>query len=350
MQDFVKKYPLIFHLLGWIGVAVIFFIIFPLTYRINLPIEHYIYHAILLVFLMILYYLNVGFLLPKISWRKNGVLYILTLIILTIFLILVMNQVEEMLQLNQKLHQILHPNQPTNAKQNSFFISIYISIFALLIFAIGISSHLIKNWNKEEKKKLLLKEEKTKAELSVLKAQINPHFFFNTLNTIHSLTYFEVEKSRIAIQKMAKMMRFVLNEEQNDIVLLKDEISFIENYIDLMRFRIPGNLTLKVEISTYENELEIAPMILLTFIENAFQYGISTTKDCGICLKINVENGLLILETTNEIFENKRVNRSKNIGIQNTIKRLEIMYSSNYEYVAKIELNVYKCLLKIKLK
>ncbi|WP_314243971.1 histidine kinase [Empedobacter tilapiae] len=350
MQDFVKKYPLIFHLLGWIGIAFIFFIIFPLTYRINLPIEHYIYHAILLVFLMILYYLNVVFLLPKISCRKNGVLYILTLIILTIFLILVMNKVEEMLQLNQKLHQILHPNQPTNTKQNSFFISIYISISALIIFAIGISSHLIKNWNKEEKKKLLLKEEKTKAELSVLKAQINPHFFFNTLNTIHSLTYFEVEKSRIAIQKMAKMMRFVLNEEQNDKVLLKDEISFIENYIDLMRFRIPENVTLKVEISTSENEFEIAPMILLTFIENAFQYGISTTKDCEICLKINVENGLLILETINEIFENKCVNRSKNIGIQNTIKRLEIMYSSNYEYVVKIESNVYNCLLKIKLK
>lgn len=73
---------------------------------------------------------------------------------------------------------------------------------------------------------------------------------------------------------MAKMMRFVLNEEQNDKVLLKDEISFIENYIDLMRFRIPENVMLKVEISTFENEFEIAPMILLTFIENAFQYGI----------------------------------------------------------------------------
>lgn len=91
-------------------------------------------------------------------------------------------------------------------------------------------------------------------------------------------------------------------------------------------------------------------LLLLTFIENAFQYGISTTKDCEICLKINVENGLLILETTNEIFDNKRINRSKNIGIQNTLKRLEIMFPSNYEYVGKIESNVYKCLLKIKLK
>lgn len=104
--------------------------------------------------------------------------------------------------------------------------------------------------------------------------QKNESSILTKLNTIHSLTYFEVEKSRIAIQKMAKMMRFVLNEEQNDKVLLKDEISFIENYIDLMRFRIPENVMLKVEISTFENEFEIAPMILLTFIENAFQYGI----------------------------------------------------------------------------
>lgn len=349
MQDFVKKYPFVFHLMGWIGISIIFFVIFPLTYRIILPVEHYVYHFILLVFLVLFYYLNTNILLIRVKWKKNGFLYIFALLILTVFLILVMNQVEENLQLNQKLHQLLHPNQLSNKKQNSFFVSVYISIFVLLIFAIGISSNLIKNWNIEEKKKLLLKEEKAKAELSVLKAQINPHFFFNTLNTIHSLTYFDVEKSRIAIQKMSKMMRFVLNEEQNDKVLVKEEINFIENYIDLMRFRLPENVKLTIDVSNTNDGLTIVPMILLTFIENAFQYGVSTTKNCEIRLKIHVENSILILETTNEIFENKRINRSKNIGIGNTIKRLEIMYSSKFEYTVDVQSNIYNCFLKINL-
>jgi len=350
MQHFLRRFPIIFHVIGWSILGILFFVIFPLTYRISLPIEHYLYHFVLLFFLMLCYYFNSKILLPKIIWKKNGIVYFLILIGLSIGLILLMNEVEEYLKLNQKLHQILHPNQVYKSNQNLFFISIYIVIFALVIFLIGIFNHLIQNWNKEEKKKMELKDQKTKAELATLKAQINPHFFFNTLNTIHSLTYFEVEKSRSAIQKLAKMMRFVLNEEQEDYIALTEEINFIQNYIELMRFRLPETINLNVEIDCSENDLKIAPMILLTFIENAFQHGITTTKESEIELKIKVNQAILTLETRNEIVENKVIHRTKNIGIENTIKRLNIMYTSKFDYHTKILDHQYYCFLKLDLK
>ena len=349
MKQFFKNHPIIYHLSSWFIMAFVFFIIFPFTYRVALPKEHYIYHAILLLFLILFYYLNTRLLLPKIEWKKNGFLYVFTLTILTFFLLFLMNQIEEILQLNLKIHRLLHPNQINNNKQNTFFISIYISIFCIIVFGVGTTLHLIKSWRKEEKKKLILNEQKTKAELQMLKAQINPHFFFNTLNTIYSLTYFDVEKSRFALQKMAKMMRFVLNEEQNEKVLLNDEVVFIENYIELMRFRIPENVNLVVNIHVKKTELLIAPMLLLTFIENAFQHGISTSKDCEINLKLKLQNCILILETKNEIFENKKLNRSKNVGVLNTLRRLEIVYPSRYQYEALVNEKIYECNLKINL-
>ena len=351
MEFFKEKSGIILHLLGWSILAVIFFVLFPMMYKISLPIEHYIYHFILFSVLFIVYYVNSKLILSRVIWRKNGIIYLVFFIIFTVGLIVFMNQIEHILQLNFKIHQRLHPNQVYNSSQNLFFISVYISIFSLLIFLVGIANHLIKSWNNEQTKKLELKVQKSKAELDTLKAQINPHFFFNTLNTIHSLTYFEVDKSRIAIQQLAKMMRFVMNEEKLNKVSLNDEISFIENYIDLMRFRLTENIRLKIDFSIPENDVEIAPMILLPFVENAFQHGISTDINCEIELifKLDLEDKTMVLKTKNQQFTQQILTRKKGIGIENTLKRLNIIYPNQFEYLINNDEIIYECFLKIKL-
>lgn len=340
---------LFFHLFGWSIMAILFFVLFPMMYRISIPIEHYIYHLVLFIALIFIYYVNTIIILPKIIWQKNGVLYLIIFVFFIFGLIFFMNQIESFLQLNLKIHQRLHPTKNYNSNQNDFFISVYISIFSLLVFGVGIANHTIKKWNIDRTQKLELQIEKSKVELDSLKAQINPHFFFNTLNTIHSLTYFEVEKSRIAIQELAKMMRFVMNEEKVDKVPLNEEINFINSYIELVKFRINKNIDLKIDISIPENEEKIALMILLPFIENTFQHGLSVDKKCEIIIDIKLKGNDLFLKTKNEIFNQSRGCRKNGIGLENTLKRISILYKDKHEYFVNKDDTYYECFLKLNL-
>lgn len=343
------KYPLLFHLIGWVGLCVLFFILFPLMYPVVLPIEHYIYHLILLLCCIVIYYANSLLILPYVRWRKNAIVYALVLLVLTAVLIFVMGKVENYLDLNLKIHQALHPNQAFLSTRNSFFIAVYLSIFALMIYGIGIAESLVSQWNKNERIQLQLQQEKAQAELATLKAQINPHFIFNTLNTIHGLSYMDVEDSRKALVDLSKMMRYMMNEDQQENVALKDEIQFIEHYIDLMKFRLPTTMTLEVTIDPIKKDYRIAPMILLTFIENVFKHGVSTDKSAKISIKITIVEDVLYLGLKNEIFKLRIGITSKGIGIANTHKRLNLLYLNRHTYKSNIIDNQYICELTINL-
>lgn len=344
-----KNSGLISSIVAWLVLAAVMLVIIPMAYRTELPVEYHFYHGFLFVSLVGIYYLNSKILLPELFEKRQKVLYFLSFIAISILLVFIMNLIEDRLNLPQLIHKALKPNEPYVPKSRGILVPLYVFSLTALMFFIGIASRRLRKWNLEEKKNIILQEQKSRAELDTLKAQINPHFFFNTLNTIYSLTFFDVEKSQEALLKLSKMMRYVMNEGGLEKVKLADEIAFIENYLELMRHRLPKNVHLKTEFPKDCGEAEIAPMILLTFVENCFKHGISTDKDCEIKIDLKLENGNLNLHTENENVEEKIHKNASGIGIENTLKRLNILYPGNFNYSGKAENGKYICDLNIRL-
>ncbi|MDG1276829.1 MAG: histidine kinase [Algoriphagus sp.] len=170
------------------------------------------------------------------------------------------------------------------------------------------------------------------ANLSFLKSQINPHFLFNALNTLYGSALTEnAEKTSDGIQKLGDMMRFMLHENLQDKISIKREIEYLQNYLDiqLLRFGKEPNLELSIQIQEDFCEGEIAPMMLIPFIENAFKHGISTKNKSWIKINLRCLKGSIHLDVVNSVHPKKATEDPKDesgIGLDNVRKRLDLLY------------------------
>jgi LytS/YehU family sensor histidine kinase len=227
-------------------------------------------------------------------------------------------------------------------------------MFYLLTIGISTSVSSVQKWQKDENLRRELDQQRINTELSFLKAQINPHFFFNTLNNIYALTNLDIKKSQEALLKLSRMMRYVLYENQKDQTLLSKEINFIKDYIELMKMRLSEKVKLDIQISELKEDLVIAPMLLLPFLENSFKHGISSQYESTILIKLEVMGDTLFFETKNHIFpihpESPEA-RENGIGLVNTQRRLALLYpekhrlkfgkdQSNEEYCVNLTINL----------
>lgn len=182
-----------------------------------------------------------------------------------------------------------------------------------------------------DRKRKLAENEKTELELNFLKSQIQPHFLFNTLNGIYALSLEKSEYTPKAIVKLSEMMRYVLYDAGKNEVNLQHEINYLKNYIELQHLRLTDNINLKYNLYNEPTSLQIAPMILVTFIENAFKYGVSTQKSSKIEIDLNLNDKDLNLRVYNDKVNVKSVDEVKQIGLNNTISRLKLMYENRYK-------------------
>ncbi|MES2515400.1 MAG: sensor histidine kinase [Bacteroidota bacterium] len=173
--------------------------------------------------------------------------------------------------------------------------------------------------------------EKANAELSYLKAQINPHFLFNTLNSIYSLAIQKNDRTADAVVKLSDMMRYVLNDSNTNFVLLEKEINYITSYIELQRMRLASNVQLSYACEGNVADKKIAPLVLIPFIENAFKHGVNSEENSNIDIKIVVTDIHLKMSVKNNCVttNNNTLNKS-GLGIENTIARLKLLYPKNY--------------------
>jgi hypothetical protein len=174
-------------------------------------------------------------------------------------------------------------------------------------------------------------EDKLNAELSSLKAQINPHFLFNTLNSIYALAVKKDDQIADAVINLSELMRYVIKDAHNNKVALEKELNYISNYIDLQKSRL-GN-TARIEFTTTGDVhgKEIAPLILITFIENAFKYGINPDEDSEIRIQIDVQNADLHLQVYNKKVKTMNSVSATGIGIKNTRERLQLLYPAKHQ-------------------
>lgn len=192
--------------------------------------------------------------------------------------------------------------------------------------------------------------QRSENELNALKAQLNPHFFFNSLNYLYGTALNEkAAKTADAISILSEMMRYTVSGMKENFVTIGEELKFIKSYLTLQRARLPekDSIVIEYKIVSDNDDEKIAPLLLLSFIENAFKYGISIDHPCHINLNIKVHNGKLDMALTNRIIHEHDEIKGNNTGINNTRKRLELLYENKYTLHCADEGGEYKVLLSL---
>ncbi len=230
---------------------------------------------------------------------------------------------------------------------NQFIITSLFDEILILGIAIAIKQYSVSE--KLRKRQQILEKEKLETELNFLKAQINPHFLFNTLNNIYSLSLKKSDEAPIVVLKLSKLLRFVLYETQNKTITIAKEIQFLNDYIELEKIRYNNRLTINFEYQADDMNALIAPLILVPFVENAFKHGASETIATGfIQINLHLKENELSFAVKNS-FEND-IDKGSNdgIGLKNLRRQLELLYP-NFDLYTSIEKSVFKATLLLNL-
>ena len=197
--------------------------------------------------------------------------------------------------------------------------------FMLLSTAIYVISN---NFRTREDRKSL-ETEKLNAELAFLRSQINPHFLFNSLNNIYALAYKKSEKTPEAILRLSNIMRYMLYESNEDSVLLEEEIDYLKSYIELQKLRFKEKVHVDLHVSIEETGHRIMPLLLISFLENAFKHGVSTDEHQPIRIDIGVQSGRLYFKAENAKNQLNK-DQTKGVGLTNLKRRLQLGYPGRH--------------------
>ena len=194
------------------------------------------------------------------------------------------------------------------------------------------------------------KAKNTEAELAWLKNQINPHFLFNTLNNISSLTQIDPDAAQDAIAQLSDLLRYAMYETRKDLVPLQGEMEFMRNYVELMKLRCSEKTEVNSTFNVQRSTLEIAPLLFISLIENAFKHGVSSNRDSRIDIGLTADEQQLIFTCDNTNYPKTDSDRSgSGIGLENTRRRLDLIYKDRYTWEQTLEDNIYKVKITIKL-
>jgi Putative regulator of cell autolysis len=221
-------------------------------------------------------------------------------------------------------------------------------IILILMLGMNIGIKLYFKSRHDAKQLMALEKENLEQQLEYLRYQINPHFFMNTLNNIHALVDIDPEKAKDTILELSKMMRFVLYEGDKKGVPLSREFDFIRHYVTLMQLRYTDKVDVKVDLPIEAPDYELPPLMLITFIENAFKHGISYEQDSFIHIKASIDNARLHFECSNS--KALKPNEEKGgVGLANVKQRLNLLYGENYTLNIQDEPDSYNVKLEIPL-
>ena len=192
------------------------------------------------------------------------------------------------------------------------------------------------------------KKEKTDAELSYLKAQINPHFLFNTLNSIYSLIIQKSDAAADAIVKLAGMMRYVLYETDRNFVMLEKEVSYLQDFVDLQKLRFGSQVPVTFTINGKAEGKQIAPLLLISFVENAFKHGVNAEEKSEIIIHLDMSDNNVVLKVHNNKVQVDHWDVT-GIGLQNAKNRLQFIYPDKHILIIEDTVTCFFVTLQISL-
>lgn len=318
-------------------------VIMPLVIML-LPVDKWIVHNTAFLFTLIVYIYAIYFIyrwarLPERFMKKKYLSIIVLLLILVSATVLLtyfpMNS-------SDKISDVRQLEARKNLRtQTIWFFFLMVTGFSL---AIELTFELFKQiLSKQE-----IEAEKNKAELALYKSQINPHFLFNTLNSLYALVLCGSEHTESAFIKFSNILKYMYSQATAETIDLQSEINYISQYIDLQKLRLNHHTKVELICDIDKKPFQIPPMILFTFIENAFKYGISPDEDCTIQIHIKTNDNGLYFHTCNPIMKKKKTEQPS-IGIINTRKRLDMLYPNKYSLNIQNEHNLFKVYLRIQL-
>ena len=330
--------PLI-HVLAWGLLALTLLLFQPMQGRVVLPTQYWVRQGALLVLWVSAFYVTTRVSVPQLLLRGRTGWFGLALAATVAAILLAGYFLESTLHLAELMRQAFHAAEAARQRPglgrprggNRF--DLVGLLITLLVLGIATAITMVQHWQQEARLRERLDQQRVEAELSLLKAQINPHFFFNTLNNIYSLTLIDGERARAALHRLSRMMRYVLYDTAAGQAQLSQEVAFIQDYITLMQLRLTDRVQVTFEHPEPVREVLIAPMMLLPFVENAFKHGVAATAPSRIYiglrqptpqqLEIVVRNTLFAKPSTD-------LAGSNGIGLANTRRRLDLLYPGRY--------------------
>lgn len=208
-------------------------------------------------------------------------------------------------------------------------------------FAVG----LLTQTNIQRSRRRSVEAERDKAEIELYKAQIKPHFMFNTLNSLYGLFLTKNENALESLEKFISMMRYIHTSSMRDLVPLSDEVDYIHQYVGLQKLRLNEMTTVTLDIDIENSSLMVSPMLLVTFVENCFKHGVSPVEKSRIKISLKERGGHMNFLTSNRIFPVKRI--GEHMGIENCQKRLNLLYHDKHDlqimkddYFFTVQLNI----------
>lgn len=342
-----KRNKFIGHLLFWMA-SIIFLCFIFFIYSREFDLKTIAKSVVINAGFAIGVYLNLNFLIPRFLIKKQYIYYIFWLVVLisvsSLFIqLLIVFPLRQFLEVSEQLQSL------STETHSAFF-------FATL-FYIGITTFLklFKDWlSLQDINYKLAKTEKEKleAELKSLKGQLNPHFLFNSLNNIYSLSLINSDKVPDLILRLSDLMRHIIYESKDNFISLRKEIEFVDNFIALQRIRVTENTRINYEKPQITNSLYIAPLLFEPFIDNAFKHGLPGTENDYINMSFRINDDWLDFDLENNFAEPENFDKKNSgIGISNVKQRLKHLYNKNdYQLVVKQEESTYSVHLRLKLR
>nr|WP_320023311.1 histidine kinase [uncultured Draconibacterium sp.] len=347
-QHLLNKRNKIFgHILFWIA-SVVFLCFLFFIYSREFNFTSIAKSVVINTGFAIAVYLNLNILIPRFLIRKQYIYYIFWLVALISFSSLIV-QFLIVYPLRQFLEVSVQLQTLSTETHSAFF-------FATL-FYIGITTFLklFKDWlSLQDLNYKLAKTEKGKleAELKSLKGQLNPHFLFNSLNNIYSLSLINSEKVPDLILRLSDLMRHIIYESKDNFISLRKEIEFVDNFIALQQIRVAEDTTINYEKPQITSSSYIAPLLFEPFIDNAFKHGLPGTDNDYLNISFSIDDEWLTFDLENNFAEPENFDKKHSgIGIANVKQRLKHLYHANeYQLDITQKESTYSVHLRLKLK
>lgn len=285
--------------------------------------------------------INSRLLVSKILKQKGLLLYLLSVLFTVALLYPFVGQLLILLPINDTFGRSIFLNNPFTLENAGG---------AIGIMLISLPVVLALQWATQNNRIVSLEKEKTETELHLLKQQLNPHFFFNTLNNLYALSLRKSDQTPGSILQLSELMRYVIYKAQQEQVQLSEELAYLKDYIELQQMRLlkPLNLTFKQELA--QNDLLIAPLLLIVLIENAFKHGIEPAEQTAtLNLELSCTSGELYFSCENSVEGTDESNRG-GIGLINLTRRLDLLYPGRYTLKTGLKNAMFKAELQLMLK
>lgn len=343
---FQKRLRILWHLLFWACYISFYVLIgtFSLGASSQRPIEElFLQYSITIWVDMLAAYFTVYFLMPKFLFRKKYFLFFLYFILSATAFIFLQRTV-----LFYVSYPMFYPDVAGNYTFMQFnpFYS-FMNIYTVVGFVAAIK--LLKYWFQNQQLKSDLENKSMATELAMLRSQINPHFLFNTLNNIDTLVEEDPAQASDSIIKLSDIMRYMLYDASNENVLLSNEIEYLESYISLQQLRIHDPDYIRFEKKGDSPNRNVAPMLFIPFVENAFKHGKKNVNPPGVTILLEYNQPFIKFEVMNYFDESAsdQSNVKEGIGLNNIRRRLELLYPGKHDLVINSKNGIFNVLLTI---